>query len=249
MIHGSFFSLNSSFFEASGGIPRQVPFIRSLPLFRPSEDGCLKLGGRLKDCSVGFRGRELHIVMSHFLRLNKGYLWKSQVSLTRGHRVVVPPYVMKDCGIFEREQTYLSLPEEADCFPKNAREIPGFVRMPLNSAAVIRTCRASKDSLIRFFTDSTWAENSEDDKVLSEFGPVKCVMKVLRGGVTRHGPYSRMFTRDAIKHLGKFMPPRTFYRIYNRAHLGVRKGYIEKKKMEWSTNFVAGPVLQGSLFA
>lgn len=282
MVHDRFFSLNSSFFEASRFLPIQVPFIRSLPLFRPSEDSCFKLGGRMKDCSVGFVGKEKHVVMSHFLGLNKGYLWRSQVSLHRGHNHPVPDYILRHRGLLEREQTYLSLPEEADCFPHLNKQLPGFTRLPLRSKAVIRACRASRENLMKLYRDSTWDDRGEDSALAeitqppSATGPVRCVMKVVRLGVTAHGRLSSVISRGLRgpgiqgcpvacrrskgcvactsscitspnwQYPGRFMSPATFHRHVERAGLGSRKGYVENEKMRWSLSFVAGPVQPGT---
>jgi hypothetical protein len=273
MVHDRFFSLNSSFFEASRFLPVQVPFIRSLPLFRPSEDSCLRLGGRMADCSVGFHGQEKHVIMSHFLKLNKGYLWKSQVSLTRGHSHPVPDYILRHRGLFEREQTYLSLPESLDCFPHLNKSLPDFTRLPLTSKAVVSACRSSRQALMDLYRDGTWAdgrEEGEDNLSLithppPEAGPIRCVMKVVRLGVTRHGPLAGLVIRSLGQPPidyhpkakvrvsvnpgapGRFMQPRTYHSIVNRAGLGIRKGYVENKKMRWSTDFVFGSVQTGTV--
>jgi hypothetical protein len=275
MVHDRFFSLNSSFFEASRFLPIQVPFIRPLPLFRPSDDSCFRLGGRMADCSVGFHGQEKHCIISHFLRLNKGYLWKSQVSLTRGHNHPVPDYILRDRGLFEREQTYLSLSESLDCFPHLNKSLPGFTRLPLRSKAVVSACRSSRQALMKLYRDGTWADGRDDpdgdSSDLSEIthphleaGPIRCVMKVVRLGVTQHGRLARLIVRSLglppVDHHpeakvrlsinpgnpGRFMQPRTYHSIVDRACLGIRKGYIENEKIGWSLKFVAGPVQTGT---
>jgi len=280
MVSGRYFSLNSSIFSASSDGVRQVPFIRSLPLFRPSEDSCLKLGGRMMDCSVGFRGESRLIVHRHFLRLNKGYLWKSQVSLARGHGVSFPDFLMRDLGIFEREQTYLSIPERFDGFPSLNRIVPGFVRVRIVTTRLARAVKSSRKDLMNYYRDLTWSEGKEvqsqtdlsreENKVEGKMaercllpfdsspgqetgssvptsrGPIRYYAKILRKGVTGHGPYVHLFHQP--NNLGRFMGPKTYHNIVNKASLGVRKGYIkeEKRNAVKEIRFVPGPVHPGT---
>jgi hypothetical protein len=233
------------------------------------------------DSSVGFRREEKLVIYRHFLRLNKGYLWRSQVSLTRGHRVSIPDFLMRDLGIFEREQLYLSLSEDCDEFPVFAKKIPGFVRVPIKDRRVARAVKSSKPDLIRYYRDLTWSEgvslgsdgsvSSENDpgdemaeRCLSQpstaleqdtgpsdlpsRGPVRFFAKTLRTGVTCHGPFARMFRDSSYR--GRFMSPRQFHKITDKAGLGIRKGYIkeekEKKKVK-EIQFVLKTVHPGTI--
>lgn len=223
MVDATFFSLNSNFFEASiHGKPKQVPFIRSLPLFRPSTDGSLRLGGRLRDCAVGFSPEDRNSVVSLFLRKNKGYLWRSQVSLKRGHGVRVERYILSECGLYEREQTYLSLPADLDQFPSRNRTIPGFSRVPL-TRHYRRKVALSRPALVSRFVEETWCDPSEVEEPEPR-GPIRCVHKTMKVGLVACGKFSWMFKDVA---LGRFMTPKTFHRHLDRENQ--KKGYIETR--------------------
>jgi hypothetical protein len=222
MVNSKFFSLNSSFFEATRGLPKVVPFIRSLPLLRPATDGSFKLGERCRSCAVGFSGPRREIVRAEFLRRNKSYLWKSQVSLSRGHGIRVHPHVLVDLGLFEREQTYLSLPEALDCFPIKNRSLDGFKRVKMCTRTVRRASAKCKPDLIKLFINEAW--QPQEDQPDSQMGPIRCDVRTLRKGVVKCGKFSHWFKNSAKVPRSFFMTPRAFVRRYKKEN--PKKGYV-----------------------
>lgn len=164
MVHDKYFSLNSTFFTATPSGCRLIPCIRSEPIFVPNPDAAMFLNGRLNACNVGFKGKKKHTLLRLFLRQNVGYLWKSQVSLRRGHNVLVPSYIQRDLGLMEREETYLSLGPSYDKFSESKKDsIDGYRRVVLSSRRLVKAAVRARDSVREAFVQKAWADDDTND--------------------------------------------------------------------------------------
>jgi len=184
----------------------------------------------MNDCQEGFKGAEKRCIMECFLRNNKCYLWKSQVSLSRGHNQPVDHGLLSCLGIYEREQTYLSLPHQMDVFPHTGRVIPGFVRIALSSSRNRSLVASSRVRLRQQFVEETWS--NETSIAPEPRGPVRVVMKINRKGVVNCGKFSHLFNREDPQGMngpGRYMSNATFLSA-QRVGIGA-KGYAEERKV------------------
>lgn len=112
MVDKSIFTLNSTLFYAKYSKVHLLPFIRSKALFG-TEDGVNSLPGRYQSFYVGAPGPSRDYWRSVFLRQNIGFIETAGRSLNRGLGMDVPSNVLRNCMLWTRECSYLSLPKES----------------------------------------------------------------------------------------------------------------------------------------
>jgi hypothetical protein len=194
-------------FVIKSGRVRFVKFVRAKPIYLPKDDASFKIGERLKSSCVGFHKKERNHIHREVLLRNKTYVVKSQVSLKRGHGVNVPWFVLADCGLKEREETYLSLPSSFDRFPTNGRLPDGFVRVRSESAAVRQAAVRCQSDLAKAFVEEAW--NHEDTPSKMEQGPITVpICRIVSNGIV--DPVQEKSGRRYIQRRG--MPELTRYK-------------------------------------
>jgi len=135
LIHGRFFSLNSTFFE--GRIcrtPSHVPVIRSKAIYSDigMGDG-VALGARAFAASRGFCRRIKDRIIGHLLGWHRKAAKAAGCSLTRGLGIQVSMHVLADKDLLDREVHYLDTSARVD--------IP---RKPVTSDSITATCGWSR---------------------------------------------------------------------------------------------------------
>jgi len=116
LVHGRYFSLNSTFFEGrSGRKPSLVPVVRAKCIYAPLRNGDgLSLAARLHTSCNGMSGWRKGVVKGHILRWHKRSASSVGCSFNRALGVRVPHDALVRCGLLEQEAYYLRAPVALD---------------------------------------------------------------------------------------------------------------------------------------
>nr|QGZ98427.1 RNA dependent RNA polymerase [Erysiphe necator associated ourmia-like virus 7] len=111
-VDGEYFTLNSALFRGLDRV-REVPFVRSKPLFKRPETP-QALSAQYRSICPGFSGPQAAIFRKYFLIDKKKMIGLSQRSLSRGLGMYVTKSLLRQTGLYRRERFYLSFDSEAD---------------------------------------------------------------------------------------------------------------------------------------
>nr|WPR16938.1 MAG: RNA-dependent RNA polymerase [Streptophyte associated botourmia-like virus 11] len=122
LFHSSVFSLNSTFFRAKKiGLPRLIPVIRSLTVWKPSSD-LYSLGSTFRRFIKGW-GNRRDRVGSFFLRERSKEIYAGGRSILRGLRLPASVGMLQLSGFYRRECLYFHSFVEEATLPKPTCDI------------------------------------------------------------------------------------------------------------------------------
>jgi hypothetical protein len=215
MLSTKFFSLNSTFFQATPKRVKIIPIVRATAFFKKI-DCPQSIKGRF-DTVKFFSGSRRRILREALLRRFHRDIASTQRSITRGLCIRVSDSELKRTGLWLRECFYLSLPIEPilppiitdwmqNCVP------PGFHRVPARGGQV------DDPDFFREMVKLTWAQpgkrrnKASTDEYWSEVRDMtfdcRAWLRERKFGMRRRARLLKMSIHQTRKYLAESLPPR-----------------------------------------
>jgi len=135
LVHGKFFSLNSTFFESRWNRkPSLVPVIRSKAIFAPVDSGS-SIGARMISACRGFWSDGKSAIRESILRFHRKAAANMGCSVSRGLGITVGASALAGANLVSREIYYLGMDSKVDVpTSKKSSPLKGWKQVPVRYA-------------------------------------------------------------------------------------------------------------------
>lgn len=227
LVKHSWFSLNSTFFQATPRTVRMVPVIRSTSLYRKTE--CAdSISGSLRSVCSGMRGESKKIVLSEALRLKAPAISATQRSVTRGLGATINKETMERAGLWDRERFYLSLPDCVDPPLPATKKTWSQNCVPVGWRRERSTQKVDEEPFFTEMVNLSWTSRPRTGDITTDY------WDSLREGTFRYNPSCRKKTVKLSVKMGLYPSNRQAWQAVREQHENrVTSCFVTKGKMVW----------------